>query len=206
MPGISASDSEEDSVREARPTEPVISPKPAKKTRKTLTPDRNDLSKTMKAVYIPILSTTGLFIAFLERSDAFVVANEMDDRLLFTLSAAALSTLSIDASSLVRADTTSLTSIIQASSLNLVVSIFRRYPRHRSIIIEDLFPLMLKLPTSKRSMRTFLVKRCRGSQANDAASAKADTISSICVGDTGYIQPICALILLFVQACVTMPL
>jgi len=206
IPGSSIGDSEEDGEREAHPTEAATSPKPAKKKRKTLTPDRNDLSKTMKAVYIPILSTIGLFGTFLERADAFVVANEMDDRLLFTLSAAALSTLSIDASSVVRADTTSLTIITQVSSMNLVVSIFRRYPRHRSIIIEDLFPLMLKLPTSKRSMRTFLVKRCGGSQANDAASAKADTISSFCVGGIGYIQPICALILLFVQACVTMPL
>eukprot|EP00804_Cyclotella_cryptica_P016499 CCRYP_004721-RA/>CCRYP_004721-RA protein AED:0.03 eAED:0.03 QI:72/1/1/1/0.85/0.75/8/2037/1257 len=205
MPDSADGESEEYGEQEAPSIEDVTSPKPPKKKRKTHTPDRNDLSKSMKTVYIPILSTIGLFGTILERADAFVVTNEMDDRLLFTLSSAALSTLTIDASSFVRADTTSLTGTVQVSSMNLVVSIFRRYPRHRSIIIEDLFPLMLKLPTSKRSLRTFPVKRCGCFQANVAANVKTDVISSFGVDDTGYIQPICALMLLCVQSCVTMP-
>lgn len=201
-PGVAAGDSE-DGEEEA---EVVTSPKTAKKKRKTLSPTRNDITKSMKSVYTPILSTVGLFRTILERANGFIVANEIDHRLLFTLSAASLSILSIDASPFVRADTTSLASIVQVSSMDLLVSIFRRYPRHRSIIIEDLFPLMLKLPTSKRSLRTFLVKKRGGYRAITGPSVKAEATAATGSGESEYIQPICALVLLFVQSCVTMPL
>jgi cohesin loading factor subunit SCC2 len=202
-PGNSINDSEEDTDEVA--ADP-ISPKKKKRRTMSLSPTRNDMCKNMKSIYIPILSTIGLFGTILERADAFIVANEMDDRLLFTLSAAALSTLSIDASSFVRADTTSLASIVQVSSMDLLVSIFRRYPRHRSIIIEDLFPLMLKLPTSKRSLRTFLVKKIGTSKVEANIKAESVASSSVAIGDHEFIQPICALVLLFIQSCVQMPL
>jgi cohesin loading factor subunit SCC2 len=206
VPGNSVNDSSEDE-QQAAAADPVS---PKKKRRKTtsLSPTRNDACKNMRTVYIPILSTIGLFGTILERTEGFIISNEMDDRLLFTLSAAALSTLSIDASSFVRSDTTSLASLVQVSSMDVLVSIFRRYPRHRSIIIEDLFPLMLKLPTSKRSLRTFLVKKMSGSKASEASKVKAEPVasSSAVIGDHECIQPISALVLLFVQACVQMPM
>ena len=204
--GSSVNDSEEDSDDTAR----VAPLSPKRKRRRTIpsSPTRSDICKNMKSIYIPILSTVGLFGTILEQVDSFIIVNEMDDRLLFTLSAAALSTLSIDASSFVRSDTTSLASIVQVASMDLLVSIFRRYPRHRSILIEDLFPLMLKLPTSKRSLRTFLVKKIGGSKSKDTVGFKAETAPSphAVIGDHEFIQPISALVLLFVQACVQMPM
>mmetsp|Transcript_29228 Transcript_29228/g.60734 ORF Transcript_29228/g.60734 Transcript_29228/m.60734 type:complete len:1733 (-) Transcript_29228:882-6080(-) len=165
------------------------------------TPNRNDVAKSLKAVYGPILSTIGLFGTILESAETFIITNEMDDRLLFTVCAASLSSLTIDSSTAVRADTASLASLVQVSAMNLAVAIFRRYPRHRSIITEDLFPLMLKLPTSKRSLRTYLVRKSHGSteMTNIKHSPYANTSGH------EYIQPITALLLLSIQTCVTMP-
>ena len=168
---------------------------PKRKRAKTVSPNRGTVAKSLKAVYTPILSTIGTFGTILERSEAFINVNEMDDRLLFTLSSAALSSLTIDASTIVRADVGSLTSIVQVSAMDLIAAIFGRYPRHRSIIIEDLFPLMLKLPTSKKSLRTYLVKK-------NAKSAASSTTVGV---EQDYIQPICALTLLLIQSCVVMP-
>jgi cohesin loading factor subunit SCC2 len=178
----------------AHVTSSSSSPKPTKRSKST-TPNRNNITKDLKAVYTPLLSTIGLFGTILERAEAFIVANEMDDGLLFTLSAATLSTLAIEPSSGVRADAASLASIVQCSAMDLVGAIFRRYPRHRAIIVEDLFPLMLKLPSSKKSLRTFLVKKTVGGGGSGAGGSES----------VDYIQPITALTLMFVQSCVVMP-
>lgn len=175
---------------------------PKSKKSRSVSPNRGVVAKSLKAVYSPILSTVGQFGTMIERADAFVASNEMDDSLLFTLSGAALSTLTIDASPLVRTDAASLASIIQVSSMDLIAAIFRRYPRHRSIIIEDIFPLMLKIPTSKKSLRTFLVKKSAASSSSGDV-AKGPPTSN--VDDHDYIQLICALTLLLIQSCVVMP-
>ena len=183
-------------------TEETEQQTPASKKSRSVSPNRGVVAKSLKAVYSPLLSTVGQFGTMIERVDAFVASNEMDDSLLFTLSGAALSTLTIDASPLVRADAASLASIIQVSSIDLIAAIFRRYPRHRSIIIEDVFPLMLKLPSSKRSLRTFLVKK---SAASGTTGDVMKGPPSSNVDDHDYIQPICALTLLLIQSCVVMP-
>jgi cohesin loading factor subunit SCC2 len=171
---------------------------PKIKRAKTVAPNRGAIAKSLKVVYTPILSTIGLFGTILERAEEFINVNEMDDRLLFTLSSAALLSLTIDASPIVRADVASLTSIVQESAMDLIAAIFARYPRHRSIIIEDLFPLMLKLPTSKRSHRSYLIKKRLG-----AASTSMSAGGSSAEND--YIQPICVLTLMLIQASVVMP-
>lgn len=171
---------------------------PKAKRAKTASANRGLVAKSLKAVYIPILSTIGAFGTILERAKDFINSNEMDDRLLFTLSSAALSTLTIDASPVVRADVGSLASIVQESAIDLTVAIFGRYQRHQTIIIEDLFQLLLTLPTSKRSLRTYNL--VRNSVGNSNASTSDDA-----VGDSDYIQPICALALLLIQSCVVIP-
>ena len=196
MPSPSTASSSNNNSDSGEDGDDSVSPK--RKRAKTVSPNRGTVAKSLKAVYTPILSTIGTFGTILERSEAFINANEMDDRLLFTLSSAALSSLTIDASTIVRADVGSLTSIVQVSAMDLIAAIFGRYPRHRSIIIEDLFPLMLKLPTSKKSLRTYLVKK----SAKSAASSTTNTVGG---GDQDYIQPICALTLLLIQSCVVMP-
>lgn len=189
-------DAEETSHRD---DEDSSSHPPKAKRAKTVSANKGVVAKGLKAVYTPILSTTGSFGAILERAKDFIIGNEMDDRLLFTLSSAALSTLTIDASPVVRADAGSLASIVQESATDLVVAIFGRYPRHQSIIIEDLFQLLLKLPTSKRSLRTYLIR-------NSARTALVSSASgSDTVGDNDYIQQICALALLLIQSCVVVP-
>ncbi len=171
-------------------------PMPRAKRVKT-SPQRGAVAKGLKAVYSPLLSTVGTFGTILERAKAFIVANEMDDRLLFTLSAAAFLSLAINASPAVRADVGSLASIVQMSAMDLIAAMFGRYPRHRSIIVEDLFPLMLKLPTLKRSLRAYPVGRGGGVVKRERPQSHD--------GDHDYIQPVCALILVLVQSSVVMP-
>lgn len=175
-------------------------PPRAKKAR-TASPHRgSSVAKSLcKLVYAPILSTVGTFGTTLERAEAYVRANEMDDGLLFALTSAALSSLTIDPSTAVRPDAASLASVVQVPSMDLIAAVFGRYPRHRSIIVEDLFPLMLKLPTSKRSMRTYAVKGAGG--GGGGVAVKRENAG----GDRDYIQPICALTLLLIQSCVVMP-
>jgi cohesin loading factor subunit SCC2 len=168
---------------------------PKAKRPKTVPANRGVVAKGLKTVYTPILSTIGLLGTILERTQNFINGNEMDDRLLFTLSSAALSTLTIDAAPVVRADVGSLTSIVHESAIDLVIAIFGRYPRHQSVVIEDLFQLLLKLPTSKKSLRTYLIR--------NTASTAFPPIDS--VGHNNYIQPICALALLLIQSCVVVP-
>lgn len=197
--GVASSTAPNDAEETSHRDDEHSSHPPKAKRAKTVSANKGVVAKGLKAVYTPILSTTGSFGAILERAKDFIIGNEMDDRLLFTLSSAALSTLTIDASPVVRADAGSLASIVQESATDLVVAIFGRYPRHQSIIIEDLFQLLLKLPTSKRSLRTYLIR-------NSARTALVSSASgSDTVGDNDYIQQICALALLLIQSCVVVP-
>uniref|UniRef100_A0A6B2KW35 Sister chromatid cohesion protein n=1 Tax=Arcella intermedia TaxID=1963864 RepID=A0A6B2KW35_9EUKA len=43
----------------------------------------------------------------------------------------------------------------QLSALNVIRAIFSRYPKHRGMILDDLFNDLIKLPTSKRDLRNY---------------------------------------------------
>ena len=186
-------------------------PTPKAKRTKTTHPNKGTIAKGLKSIYAYILNTVGIFGIIMERTQAFIVVNEMDDQLLFTLSAAALSSLTIDASPVVRADTGSLASIVHIFAMDLIAAVFGRYPRHRSIIVEDMFPLMLKLPSSKRSLRTYLVKKGaatpwpNGSRSVSSGMCAKKEHGASASGDHVCIQPLCALTLLLIQSCVVMP-
>ncbi|KAL7555019.1 hypothetical protein ACHAWF_018600 [Thalassiosira exigua] len=152
----------------------------------------SSLAKALRTVYAPLLSTIGTLSSVLERASTFVLNNECDDRLLLALTSAALSSLTIDPSPAVRADAPSLAGTVRASSMELVVAAFGRYARHRPVIVEDLFPLMLQLPTGKRSLRTHPVG---GGGVGGIAKKEGGAM----------IQPVAALILRLVQTCVVMP-
>jgi len=180
------------------------------------------LVKFMKQVSKKIFSSIGLLALLMERIDLLIQAIPLDDQPLLSICSTALSSLTIifpiaSSSSSSSQAAASLTNVIQMASLALVTTVFRQYARHRIVILEDLFPLFLKLPTSKKSLRTFPVSGnsfgMGGRRESQYGSLSVSSSASSCkrrrsvpvMGQTN-IQVMSALIILLVQSCVTMPL
>ncbi|MGH7954819.1 MAG: hypothetical protein ACREOZ_02540, partial [Gloeomargaritales cyanobacterium] len=51
-----------------------------------------------------------------------------------------------------------LAHLVHVSAINIISTVFRRCSCHWSIILKDLFPILLKLPTLKRLLRTFRLR------------------------------------------------
>jgi len=173
------------------------------------------LGKFMKKVRKTIHSSIGVLALLMERIDLLVQSIPVDDQPLLCICSAALSSLTICpfSSSSTHSATTSLTRVIQMASLTLITTVFRQYKRHRSVILEDLFPLFLKLPTARKSMRTFPVcetffgmgkNRVQYSTSLPSLSNRKRS-SAFTAGHQANIQVITALILFLVQSCVNMP-
>eukprot|EP00592_Proboscia_alata_P008805 CAMPEP_0194364154 /NCGR_PEP_ID=MMETSP0174-20130528/12062_1 /TAXON_ID=216777 /ORGANISM="Proboscia alata, Strain PI-D3" /LENGTH=1887 /DNA_ID=CAMNT_0039138029 /DNA_START=35 /DNA_END=5698 /DNA_ORIENTATION=- len=147
-------------------------------------------------IFKPILSTVMPTVLLMEQFELLIRTIQLDDRPIISISSSALSTISVDPhaggvglSSENKHLSASLCHLIQMSGLNIVTCIFQRYSRHRGIILEDLFPLMLKLPTGKKSLRTYPLR----------SIISEGTVTS------SNIQLITALILNLVHSCVVMP-
>ena len=115
------------------------------------------LSNDLKKVYKPICTTVGLLSVLMERVELLVRTVQLEDQQLMSICSAVLSTMALEPAQVPQGNA-ALAHVVQIASISLVTAIFRRYPRHRTIIVEDLFPLMLKLPTSKKTMRTYATK------------------------------------------------
>lgn len=176
------------------------------------------LVKFMKKVSKKIYSSIGLLALLMERIDLLIQAIPVDDQPLLSICSTALSSLTIIlpiTSSSSNQAAASLTNVIQMASLALVTTVFRQYARHRIVILEDLFPLFLKLPTSRKSMRTFPVsgnsfgmgsrRESQNGSLSSATSSCKRRRSGPVMGQAN-IQAMSALILFLVQSCVTMPL
>lgn len=182
----------------------------------SVTKSSQALVKFMKKVSKKIYSSIGLLALLMERIGLLIQAIPLDDQSLLSICSTALSSLTIifpiTSSSSSNHTAASLTNVIQMASLALVTTVFRQYARHRIVILEDLFPLFLKLPTSRKSMRTFPVSGNSFGMGSRSVSVSALSSSSCkrrrsgpVMGQTN-IQAMSALILFLVQSCVTMPL
>ena len=205
-----------------------------KKRRKSVETNSHDQSSTnvqktyqkklasfLKKAYKPLLTLTiGHLILLMEKIDHLIQTVQVDDQPLLSICSASLSTLTIDTAS--NEDTQAL--VIQSCAINLVTTVFRQYRRHRIVILEDLFPLFLKLPRGKRSMRTYPV-RClsfhhgqsftstsainarRSGNYSNGCNTQGSNSSLIIGGEQqGHIQVMTALILFLIQSCITMPI
>ena len=176
---------------------------------------QQSLSRFLKKAYKPLISLTiGYLVLLMEKIDLLIQSVQVDDQPLLSICAAVLSTLTIDPT----INDNSQTHVIQNSGISLVSTVFRQYPRHRIVVLEDLFPLYLKLPTSKRSMRTYPVRYMtfygknqsavsigrKSSSSNSAAMSPLNQSSS--GSDQGLIQVMSALILFLIQSCITVPI
>jgi cohesin loading factor subunit SCC2 len=156
--------------------------------------------RDMKKVYRQILTTVGLTVLVIERLDYLVQKIPLDDQQLLTISSGALVCLELDATNESSVKTCHQ---LHVASIGIITSIFRKYPRHRTIIVEDLFPVMLKMPTSKRSMRTYPV-HC-SSVLYPSGLVKLSRSLVPANQDPQFIQTISAIIMAFVQSSVQRP-
>lgn len=173
-------------------------PQDKKVDKKQNVKNSQSLVEPLKQIYKVILSTLGTLHFFIERMENLIQNVQLDDQPILSIASTCLATFAIDPQ---KASNISKVYTIQISTLSLVFSIFQRYQKHRAIILEDLFPLMLKIPRTKKMMRTFPV---RSSMVNHPMYTSK-------VVDPRYlensnIQPIAALILSLIQGCVTMPI
>jgi hypothetical protein len=131
-------------------------------------------------------------IPLMEITEQLIRRLRFDDRLILALSSTALATLPLQCEP---ADLPRLQTLHQ-HSLNILQSLFGSYEEHRYSILDDVFGVMLKLPTAKRHLRTFPLNSF--SRTVDAA------VSSVYASEgVGSIQTVSALILLLVQSTVT---
>lgn len=172
----------------------------AKKRRRSADSDEVDASREMKKVYRPIYKTIGFLVQIVERLETLVQKVPLDDQPLLMISSGALLSLELDP--VLQADI-ALAHQLHEASVGVITAIFRKYPRHRHILLEDLFPVMLKLPTYKKSMRTFTV--------HSSAILFPTSLQRLCQSlvptiESGSIQTITVLILSLIQSSVVRPL
>ena len=160
--------------------------------------------RNLKQVYKHILSSSDLFLGLLEQLDRLILSVPLEDRMTLTLATSALSVFAVEPATSAQSAEARLCHLLHVASISLLTNIFQRYRQHQTIIIEDLFPLMLKLPTSKRSLRTFIIHT-----ETDASAVTVNRALFHSIKDSGQerhcIQAITVLILSLIQCCVEMP-
>ena len=179
---------------------PVDDPSPPKKQKRSHA-NGESLARSLKQVYKHILATVTLHLGLLERIDALVQSVPLDDRPVLTLATTALSVFAVEIASASHTTEAAFCNLLHVESIALITSIFQKYPRHRTIIMEDLFPLMLNLPASKKSLRTFSVQT--ETDVSGLCVKRALFPSSAVPGqEQQCIQAMTALVLSLIQSCV----
>lgn len=179
-----------------------LTPTPKKRRRESGAAKEQDLQKQLKKIYKHCIATIPLLLSLFERFDNLVAAISLDDQPILTLCSTALTVFTIEPTSSVN-DEGSYCHLLQISSIGLVTAIFHKYPRHRHVIVEDLFPIMLNLPTTKKWMRSFPLPLVAGEAAHGPTSPASRRLSF--ADDQNSVQSFTILILSLVQTCVVMP-
>jgi len=159
-------------------------------------------------------------LTFLESFNTFLKQVPISDPQLLTISHTILQTFHLTATT-TAPKASSLLHSLHISTLDIIRTVFQQYPRHRIIILEDLFSVMLKLPNNKKTLRTYQVDTYEVTsktdvdpdemQEEDNAAAifeddEAGPSSTINVdSQTSHIQMVTAAVLFMVQGCVTNP-
>lgn len=166
---------------------------PAKKRRSV----ESGLSKDIKKVYKQVLSTTKLQLGLMERFEGLVRNLSMDDQQILLLTNTVIAALELDGSQ-------PLAIQLQLASIAVLKEAFRKYPLHRESFVEDLFPIMLKLPTGKRSLRCFPLRYSSFSSPQMLSAVNEVVVGKI-INKSHFIQVTSALIVELVHSCVNRP-
>lgn len=175
---------------------------PHKRKRKSAAGEGN-IGRELKKIYKPILVMMPLHLVLMGRIERAVQTIYLDDQQILALTSGAMKSLEIEAA----LSSQSPANQLQHATISLVASVFRKFPMHRSSIIEDLFPLMLKLPTAKKTMRAYHVRYTSCPSPDITKMLTTELFSSMLTNGAQPhgIQMITAMILSFVQCCVARP-
>lgn len=164
--------------------------------------------KDLKKVYKHIHNTIQLQLVLMDRFERLIQQLPLDDQQILLLANGALPALEIDCSaSPPPSKSVPPAQQLQLASIGIITAAFRKYPLHRDTILEDLFPVMLNLPTGKRSLRAFPVSYESAASPSALEALNAQTVGSL-LGNQElphYIQMMTALVMSLVQACVVRP-
>lgn len=179
-----------------------LTPTTKKRLRESGSANSFELQKELKKVYKHCIATIPQLLLLLERCECLIRVVSLDDQPILNLCSTTLSMFTIEPSTS-QFDEGPYCVLLQASGIDLVTAIFHTYPAHRYIVIEDLFPVMLKLPTTKKWIRSFplpmlFVESTRAPQ-------KSPSIRLSFPEDQYLVQSFSVLILSLVQTCVVMP-
>ena len=144
----------------------------------------------------------------MDRFERLVQQLPLDDQQILLLTNGTLPALEIDCnSSPPTAKSIPPAQQLQLASIAIITAAFRKYPLHRDTVLEDLFPLMLSLPTGKRSLRAFHVRYQSAATPSALENLNAEMIGPLLSNGSPphFIQMMTALVLSLVQACVVRP-
>lgn len=163
--------------------------------------------RDLKKVYKPIVDAMHLHLQLMERIELVVHKISLDDQLIVTLTSGALEALEIEAAVASQNRGSNPVYLLQTATISIVTGVFRKFPVHRTSIIEDLFPLMLRIPSHKRTMRIYHVRytSCPAPQSTRAliTSLFSNMLSN---GEQPHrIQMFSAMLLSLIQSCVVRP-
>ena len=163
--------------------------------------------KELKKVYKHIVDgTINLQLVLMERLESLVQSLPLEDQLILILTNGCLPAFEIDCPASTKA--TPPGQQLQLAAIAILTAAFRKYPMQRDIVLEDVFPLMLNLPSGKRSLRIFPVRYSSAASPEKLQALNSELVAPL-LGTTTtsphYIQMMTALILSLVQACVVRP-
>ena len=181
----------------------IASPRNNKRKRKSSGGEGNAVVRELKKVYKPILNMMSHHITLMERIENAVQTIYLDDQQILALTSGAMKALEIESTP----SSQNPANRLQYATISLVTAAFRKFPMHRASIVEDLFPLMLQLPTAKKSMRAYHVRynSCPSPESTRELNTElfASTLTNGALPHS--IQMITAMVLAFVQCCVVRP-
>lgn len=165
-------------------------------------PPITDLSN----VYRHLISTVNAEEILLERLEQLVHTIPLDDQQILMLTSGLLPALEINCN-VNSAYNGSEGQRLQLYMISIVTAAFRRYPLHRDTILEDVYPILLRLPTGKRSLRSYPLRYSSFSSATTLLELNKAVVGDIILKKQtpNHIQMFTALILSMVQACVKRP-
>jgi cohesin loading factor subunit SCC2 len=181
-------------------TTTTTTPTTSAKKRRRSSSSNSNTSTIFKKVYPYVLETVGATVLLLERFDGLLQQVPLDDQELILIASGALQTLECDPSNAA----ISLCQQLHIATVTLLTRIFRNNPRLRPIILEDLFPLLIKVPTSKKTMHLWPLHQ---NHQHDTILHPSGLFASSNRQQRApqTIQTVSALIMNLVQSCVVRP-
>jgi cohesin loading factor subunit SCC2 len=180
---------------------------PSKKRRRSYS-SSSVPAKDLKKIYKKIEETINVQLLLMERLEHLVLVLTLDDQQVLLLTNGVLPSLEIDCSSTSNGKLVQVAQQLQLAAISIMTAAFRKYPSQRDTVLEDLFPVILKLPTGKRSMRVFPVRYASATNPSGLEAMNSVLTRALLIqGERKphLIQMMTALVISLVQACVTLP-